>query len=65
MTTMATAVCGNITPAASDEFSGFAKIKPVGGKSPLPEHGRPTSPSPITANRQPPTANRQLPTGNR
>jgi len=25
---MATAVCGNATRAASDEFSGFAKIKP-------------------------------------
>src|SRR5258707_5766683 len=28
---MATAVCGNVTRAASDEFSGFAKIKPVAG----------------------------------
>jgi len=28
---MATAVCGNVTRAASDEFSGSAKIKQVAG----------------------------------
>ena len=28
---MATAVCGYVTRAASDEFSGFAKINPVAG----------------------------------
>jgi len=33
--TMATAVCGIVTRATSDEFSGFAKIKPVFGQSPL------------------------------
>ena len=35
--TMATAVCGIVTRATSDEFSGFAKIKPVFGQSPLPK----------------------------
>jgi hypothetical protein len=47
---MATAVCGNVTRAASDEFSGFAKIKPVAGQSPLPERQPPKNApaSPIT-----------------
>src|SRR5258708_2979715 len=31
---MATAVCGSATRAASEEFCGFVKIKPVGGRSP-------------------------------
>jgi hypothetical protein len=38
--TMATAVCGNATRAASDEFSGFAKIKPAAGQSPPTENAK-------------------------
>jgi hypothetical protein len=35
--TMATAVYGHATRATPNEFSGFPKIKPVAGQSPLPQ----------------------------
>jgi hypothetical protein len=60
--TMATAVCGGATRAASDEFCSLVKIKSVAGQSPLPE-GTPVCVR-LYRTRQPPDRYRRRQTQN-
>ena len=65
--TMATAVCGSATRAASDEFCGFVKINTVAGSDVVLIGRQPClcqtmSDRLVAATKTPPTANRQPPT---